>query len=263
MTSIPAYDQRRISTRLIRKGALIEETYSAFRAWDLSKDLKANWARLRSENPIGASNSAWLREIVSTLSSRFRRTTEVAPLVVLARGGFPLATWRACLLWHVGQQDALMHDFLCDWLFDDYRAGVPRIRTDDVVPFVIEQTAGKLARGAGLSTYGQQRAARDLLRMAADFGLLKGRAVREFTGYRLPDQAFLYVLHALLEQEQSPQRAIEAPEWRMFLVSPADVEHELLRLHQFQRVEYHAAGSLIQLTLPAPSLLAYAESLIR
>lgn len=160
MTTTPANPQRRFSTRLIRKGVLIEETYSAFRAWALGLDMKANWARLRDDNPMGASNSAWLRETVATLSSRFRSTAEVAPLVVLARGGFPLAKWRACLLWYVGQQDALVHDFLCDWLYDAYRAGVPRIRTDDVVPFVIEQTAGKLARGAGLSTYGQQRAAR-------------------------------------------------------------------------------------------------------
>ena len=88
--------------------------------------------------------------------------------------------------------------------------------------------------------------------MAADFDLLHGKAMREFTSYHLPDEAFLYVLHALAERESSPQRMIEAPEWRMYL----------LRLHQFQRVEYQAAGSIIHLRLPYRSLLAYAESLV-
>ena len=98
--------------------------------------------------------------------------------------------------------------------------------------------------------------------MAAEFGLLKGRTVREFASFHLPDMAFFYVLHALAEQEPSPRRMIESPEWRMFLLAPDDVERELLRLHQFQRVEYQAAGSLVQLTLPFPSLLAFAESLV-
>ena len=41
---------RKIYTRLIRKGALIEETYSAFQAWDLDKDFTDNLAILRESN---------------------------------------------------------------------------------------------------------------------------------------------------------------------------------------------------------------------
>ena len=255
-------DARRISTRFSRKGALIAETYLAFRTWDRTASIRVNIERIRQENPIGARNSAWLREITTTLSSRFRDQEMLDPLVVLAQRGFPVDKWRACLLWHIGQQDALFYTFVCEWLYGAYRAGVVQIRTEDLVPFVVEQTRGRLRRGASLSPYSQTRTAQDLLRMAAGFGLLKGRAVREFTGYHLPDDCFLYVLHALAEQHSSPQRMIEAPEWRLFLMSPADIENELLRLHQFRRVDYQAAGSLIELALPYPSLLQYAESLV-
>lgn len=254
--------ERRLSTRFSRKGALIEETYAVFRAWDRQTDLKTNLARIREENPVGARNAGWLREITATLSSRFRSEDEVLPLVVLAQGSFPLEMWRPCLLWHIGQQDELFHLFLTRWLFPTHEDGAYRIRTEDVVPFVVEQTAGRLAGGKGLSEYGQVRAARDLLLMATDCGLLSGKAVREFTSYHLTDESLLYVLHAIAEQESSPRRIIESPEWRMFLMTPQDVERELLRLHQFQRVEYQAAGSLVQLKLPCPSLLAYAESLV-
>jgi hypothetical protein len=41
-----------------------------------------------------------------------------------------------------------------------------------------------------------------------------------------------------------------------------DVERELLRLHQFHRLEYEAAGSLTRLDLPADSLDAYARELV-
>lgn len=256
MTGMP-----RISTRLLRKGALIEDTYALCRRWDLQQDFRANLSRLRTENSIGARNAAWLGEVVATISSRFQVDPSFNALVVLAQHGLPLDRWRDCLLWHVGQQDVLFSTFLCEWLFPAYEGGLARIRTDDVVPFVVEQTTGRVAGGTQLSDYGRVRAARDLLLMATDFGLLSGKAVREFTAYRPSDIGFLYVLHALAEREANSQRLIEALEWRMYLLRPADVDHELLRLHQFQRVEYHVAGSIAQLRLPFPSLLAYAESI--
>jgi hypothetical protein len=40
---------------------------------------------------------------------------------------------------------------------------------------------------------------------------------------------------------------------------PADVEHELLRLHQFRKLQYEVAGSIVQLSLPYASLTEYAE----
>jgi hypothetical protein len=43
---------------------------------------------------------------------------------------------------------------------------------------------------------------------------------------------------------------------------PADVEHELLRLHQYRKLEYQVAGSLVQLSLPCTSTREYAESMV-
>ena len=38
----------------------------------------------------------------------------------------------------------------------------------------------------------------------------------------------------LREAIQSPRKILASDDWRMFLMRPADVEHELLRLHQFE-----------------------------
>ena len=45
-------------------------------------------------------------------------------------------------------------------------------------------------------------------------------------------------------------------------LQPADVEQELLRLHQFRKLEYHVAGSLVQLSLPYASSSEYAERMV-
>ena len=52
----------------MRNGVLVEETYRIFACWDLSATLRQNLSRIREENPIGATNSAWLKEIVATLA---------------------------------------------------------------------------------------------------------------------------------------------------------------------------------------------------
>jgi hypothetical protein len=100
------------------------------------------------------------------------------------------------------------------------------------------------------------------LKMSSDFRLLRGSTNKEFTSYHLPDRSLIYLLHALLEQEGgSPQRVLESEEWRMYLMRSSDLRAELLRLHQFHELEYHFAGSLVQLSLPCADLLEYAQEM--
>src|ERR1700690_3492311 len=89
--------------------------------------------------------------------------------------------------------------------------------------------------------------------------VLKGTGVKEFATYHLPDPSFVYLLHAMREETPSPRKVIGMPDWRMFLMRPADVERELLRLHQFREVDYEVAGSLVQLKLPCATAREYAE----
>ena len=121
--------------------------------------------------------------------------------------------------------------------------------TSNFIP-VEKITASRAAGKEELSEYGLKRASRDLLRMAADFGLLTGSAVREFKSYHLPEKSFLYLLHAMYEVHGNARDVVHSQEWRLFLMSTADVERELFRLHQFRKLRYEVAGSLVELTLP-------------
>ena len=98
--------------------------------------------------------------------------------------------------------------------------------------------------------------------MAVDFGLLRGSVVKEFASYHLPERSFLYLLYAIREETHSPRKVIESDDWRMFLMLPSDVEQELLRLHQFRKLDYQVAGSIVQLTLPCASACEYAERMV-
>ena len=261
MTLAPTTQAQHFSTRLLRKGALIEETYRVFQSWDLNASIRQNLQRLRETNLIGADNQAWLGEVAKTLRSRFHSEAEVRPLVALARKGLPLQEWKLFLLWHIGQTDALYYRFATQWLFDQYASGIHNLRTEDAVPFFKNTIRALTDSRREISEYGVLRGARDLLRMAGDFGLLHGKAVKNFGPFQMPEHAFLYVAHALSEKEPNARKMMERPEWRLFLLTAQQVEREVLELHQFRKLEYHAAGSLAQLELPARTASAYADSL--
>ncbi len=97
--------------------------------------------------------------------------------------------------------------------------------------------------------------------MAVDFGLMSGKTVKEFTSYHLPEESFLYLLHAMYETHGNARDVVHSPDWRLFLMSTADVERELFRLHQFRKLRYEVAGSLMELTLPCSSAAAFVEEM--
>jgi hypothetical protein len=220
--------------------------------WDFSRSKRENLARLREENYIGAGSGKWLLNVSKVLNRRFDPAGRDRALAVLAQRGCALEVWKPILLWHMTRDEFLLRDFLLRWLFPAYEAGAFRVRP--------EELRESLRRNGPVWTESTlERVAGALLRVAVDFGLLRGKIVKTFATYHLPEASFLYLLHALREETESPGKILAAPDWRMFLLRPADVEREILRLHQLDKLHYEVAGSLAQLSLPNASSLEYAE----
>ncbi len=252
-----------VSSFTIIKGAMISETYDTMARWDLGLSKKENLDRLRCENFIGAPSVTWLRDVAKVLNRRFEPGGRDRALVILAQGGCPIDEWKPILLWHLTRDEFLLRDFLVNWLFDAYEEGAFRLRPEDLHDYLrsLNARGGETERPWTDATLA--RVAAGLLKIAADFGLLTGTAAKEFAGYHLPERSLIYLLHVILEHEHgSPYRMMESPEWRMYLMRPADLETALLRLHQFRAVDYQVAGSLMQVALPSSSALAYAERMV-
>lgn len=250
-----------VSSFTVIKGTMIRETYRVLAEWDLARSKKENLARLRDENYIGAQSSTWLRDVGFVMSRRLDPDSRDLALVLLAKGGLPVSDWRPILLWHMTRDEFLLRDFLVNWLYPRFEDGAYRLRLEDLGDYLktLPERGGQVEHGWTEAT--SRRVEAGLFRAAIDFGLLKGTQVREFASYHLPERSFLYILHALRDQLTSPTRIIASPDWRMYLMAPQDVERELLRLHQFRKLHYEAAGSLVQLTLPYDSALDYAKAI--
>ena len=250
------------SSFTVLKGTMIEETYAVFTEWDFEISKRQNLDRLRSENFIGAKSTAWLRDVAWVINRRFEPSGRDRALVTLAKSHVSMEEWRPLLLWHMTRDEFLVRDFLGNWLFQAYDSGVFRIRTADV-----ESYLGSIReRGAITEHPWKARTTRSvassLLKIAVDFGLLRGKVIKEFTSYHLPERSFLYLLHVMRDERLNPSKVVASPDWRLFLMRQSDVERELLRLHQFRKLEYQVAGSLVQLSLPFTSSREFAERMV-
>ena len=250
-----------VSSFTIIKGALIEETYAVFRDWDLALSVEDNFAAMRGMNAIGAKSGNWLRDVAFVLRRRFDPEGRDRNLVKLAQRGCPLQLWKPLLLWHITRDEFLFRDFLIRWLYGRFTEGTLRVRAPDLWPYLRAlHDRGLVTEPWKESTL--KRVSSALLRMTVDFGLMSGTLTREFAYYHLPDESFLYLLHAMTEQKPNARDVVDSSDWHMFLIDASDVERELFRLHQFRRVHYEVAGSLTQLKLPFASTADYAREMV-
>lgn len=252
-----------ISSFSIIKGSLIEETYAAFQSWDLSQSKSENLRHIREQNRVGAKSSSWLQDITRCIGCRFEPEGKDRSLVILAQKGCEREVWKPILLWHRAQNEFLVRDFLTEWLYQRYREGPYRLRTEDVVLYIKGLSKRKDIQPPPSWTESTiARVSSGLLRMAVDFGLMAGKVTREFISYPLPEHSFLYLLHAMSEVERSPRGVIESSDWHLYLMGCVDVERELLRLHQFHKLRYDVAGSIVELALPCDSSVDYVRTVL-
>ena len=253
-------DERpRPSSFLATKGLFPEATYRAFRRWDLAVGLEENVRQLRAANTVGGPSLGWLKDFGKVLLRRFGPNGPEPVLVELARQGCDSTVWKPLLLWHGTQTDPLLFAFIAEWLFAEQDRGVVRLTTASAESFLRNylSEAGQTWSDTNISA-----SASGLLRTAAVFGLITGGRVRQFTPFRLPEESFLYCVHDLVERVGSAARVVASPSWRLFFMSVASVESELLRLHQLHRVQFNRAGSLFELRLPFASAAEYARRMI-
>jgi len=250
-----------VSSNSVIKGAMIEETYAALQQWDLSRSKLENLNRIEATNAIGATSARWLHEVRKTLSRRLDPGGSDLSLTELAKGGVAFDTWKPLMLWHITRDEFLVRDFLVNWLFPQFQAGVLRIRAEEIYPYLQGlHESGVVPKPWSHSTL--TRLASGLLKIAMGFGLMKGVTVREFTPYHLPETAFVYLLHAIADTQPNARAIVHSPDWQMFLMSVDEVERELFRLHQFHKLRYEVAGSLAQLTLPCATARDYAKEML-
>jgi hypothetical protein len=249
-----------LSSYLAIKGPFIETTFRAFSDWDFSQTPKENFEQIEATNNVGASSDGWLKQFIRVLRQRYDLAGVDRPLIELVQQGWHIEDWRPVQLWHISRKDELLREFLANWAFERREQGIVVLTVDSVVEYLHTLVKERLGSVDSWKDNTYRRVASGLLKTATEFSLLRGHHNKEFEAYRLPERSLMYLLHALMERENNTRKVIAAEDWRLFLMKPNEVEEELLRLHQYGKLQFERAGSFLELTLPCENTDEYVRS---
>lgn len=251
------------TSRIIKAGALLDDTKTLLSHWDTSVSVPENLGRIRRENVFGKASRSRVEDILGIFRQRYLVEADVInALVVLVKNRCPAASLDRVLFFHSARADALLHDVVTEILLPMHAQGAA-----DIDPAAVQRTLAKWTeRGLTTTAWSDNtivRVSQGLLSTLRDFGVLQGAVNKRIAPAYMPVTAFAYIAFYLKQHQPSGAKLLDHPDWRLFFLSRELVEHFLLEANQHHLLEYHAAGSVIRLTFPAETLEEYANVLAK
>jgi hypothetical protein len=251
----------RYASKIIKAGALLADTRLLLEHWDETVSPQENSERLRRENVFGKASRSRVEDILIIFKQRYVADPEVlAALLALVREGLPNDALNRVLYFLSLQADPLLHDVVVDVLAPRAARGQPDVRVQEVQAWVREQVAaGKTERPWGAET--TERVAQGVMATLRDFGILQGAVNKRLATVYLPVRAFAFIACWLYRRQPSGDRVLHSPEWQTFFLALPAVERLFLEAHQERLLSYYAAGRVVRLEFPVPTIQEYARVL--
>jgi hypothetical protein len=242
----------RYSSKIIKAGALLVDSKTFLQAYDESLSVEENLRRLRAANVFGKASRKRVAEILPIFRQRFCDEAALArPLRKLARRPAPDDVLDRVLYFHAARQDPLLCDLACGFVFERSRGSDPLIRPEEASTFI----RGLLARHKqvwGVETL--SRVTQGLLSTLRDFRVLTGAVRKRIAPTHLPVEAFAYVAFALWQGGASGLRLVQHADWKIFLLTPQEVERLFLEAQQHRYLTFQAAGKVVRIDFLTPTL---------
>jgi hypothetical protein len=251
------------TSKIIKAGALLPDTKLLLTHWESACDVQTNLRRIHEQNLLGKTSRARLASILAIFKQRYLSDPQVLrALVTLAQAPVSAATLDPILYFLATQADPLLRDVVTQVLAPLVSRGQLEVRVADVEQWLREQIAAGNMQGVW-SADTTNRAARSILATLRDFKLLSGQVKKRFAAHYLSPTAFAFIAYMLNRTQRSGDRLLHEPAWEVFFLVPQAVERLFLEADQAQLLSYHAAGRIIRIDFPYPTLEEYANALAR
>lgn len=232
------------SSQVLKGGALLDESRRFVEVWDTTLSTEDNLDRIASTNLLGKQTLSRSEDVVSRLRRRF---VAPGPSVVEALKQLthaPRAFVEACY-YESTRDDALLANLVEGPLMTWYEQGRIGVTTLEVETWLAtQQTALQLPTWSEKTRI---RVAQSLLSTLRDFGILTGRAHKEFAQPNLSLAGFSYVSYRLHETGLSSRRIAASTAWRRWLLSESRVRELFLEADQAKILRFSQAGSSVRI----------------
>ncbi|MDD5368826.1 MAG: DUF1819 family protein [Anaerolineaceae bacterium] len=247
------------TSKIIKAGALIDDTKTMLANWDSSQSLKSNLTRLRNQNIFGKATRSRVDDILTIFRQRYLEDPAMLrSLIVLMSKPSLSETVNRVLFYLSAQNDRLLHDAVTDLVIQKREQGFEEINLKGVIEWIRQLVVSHLTTTAW-SEQTILRCSQELLSTMRDFGILEGANTKRIAPFYLPLEAFALIALYEYPKLSSGELLIYYPEWKLFFLSENIVERFLMEAHQQHLLEYYAAGSVVRLTFPTTNLEDYAH----
>jgi len=232
------------TSRIIKGGALLEDTRRLLEVWDPYLDRRENMRRILSSGSL-AKSGARQEDVLGPLRRRFLEAGPEVLRALRALATDPRAFREACY-YEAARSDELLATFAAGPLYGRYwQDRRPELTVDDAVRWLRDDP-----RTPGWGEYTRRRVARGLLSTLRDFGILegvrRGRRKRILPPH-LSMRGFTYA--ALRERARlaSDRALLQAPSWRWYLLDAEAVRRLFLEADRQGVLRFSEAGTVLRI----------------
>lgn len=235
------------TSRLLKGGALLEDTRQVVELWDQEQSPEDNLARISNQNLLAKRSVSRLEDILYTVVRP--RYIEPGPHVMTALKAIlsePQAFRDACY-YESARADQLLGAFargpICDW----WQQGRLKVNLDDAMVWL--DTMEELGRLPQWTPQVRTRVAQGLLSTLRDFGVLTGVSRgqhKEISPSSISPRGFIYATWRLQEQGASSRALAASPVWRQWLLDEAQVEERFAQAARLGVLRISRAGSAVR-----------------
>ena len=233
-----------ITSRIIKGGALLDESRRFVETWDDDVSPEANLQAFRSGNLLGKRSRARTEDNLAILRQRF-----IAPGPYLIRSLRPLTlradAFRDACYYEAARNDDLLAYLAGSVLADLRGRGWVKVTVDDVERALLVAPPDPIVKEWGERT--RTRVVHGLLSALRDFGVLEGRANKHIASASISFTGFVYVLGRLREILPSSHQIISSPAWRWWLLEDRDIRGLLLEADREGLLRFADAGSSVRI----------------
>jgi len=233
-----------ITTRIIKGGALLEDSRRFVDEWDLHRGPEENLEMFRSRNVLGKRSRSRAEDALAILRQRFIQPGPEVIRTLKALTVLPDAFRVACY-YEAARNDDLLAYTAGEVLYASRQRGWVRVAVEDVERTLLEAPTGPAVKEWGEST--RRRVIHGLLSALRDFEVLEGRATKHLTRPHMPFAGFVYVLGRLRARLASSHEIVTSSAWRWWLLDDHHVRSLFLDADREGLLRFSEAGTTVRI----------------
>lgn len=263
------YRSTEINANLTKGAGNVAEVVQLLKLWRPDEDPAAYQARVVEENLLGKGSRKRANDVVKNVLARryFPGGADVPARYIaqMVQNGLPGDLIRGVLYYHAALAEHLLYLIAAELLFECRQRGQPEITTSDAADYIRSVAAGRegSASAPAYSKAVLEKLAQSALTALRDFGLLEGRVRKRIAPVHMSHELVGYIAYALREENDSAQRIVQHRDWRLFLLTPMEVEEAIIDAAGHGHFTYSTAGSIRRFDWHYGSLEEYVEHLAR